>query len=118
MTYKLFHDLLFYAMTSRDYNEFVDGAKKLHDWDDSLMSTGVLFSIWLYSVDHTSRKIRDFTGLSRAQFARDYGIPVRTLENWDLEKASPVPSHLDLLCFAVLNDVHSAPKKEAEPEAE
>lgn len=116
MTYKLFRDILFFAMTSHEYKEFERDVKKIDGWDDSLVSSGILLSIWLYSANHTSRKIREFTGLSRAAFARNYGIPVRTLENWDFGKTEPISNYLDLLCFAVLNDVHSAPKKE--PEAE
>lgn len=29
------------------------------------------------------KDIREATGLSRAEFSRTYGIPVRTLENWE-----------------------------------
>lgn len=29
------------------------------------------------------KKIREFSGLSRAEFSRKYEIPVRTLENWE-----------------------------------
>jgi len=31
----------------------------------------------------TSKEIRDLLGISRAEFSRKYGIPIRTLENWD-----------------------------------
>lgn len=30
-----------------------------------------------------SREIRAILGISRAEFSRRYGIPVRTLEEWD-----------------------------------
>lgn len=31
----------------------------------------------------TSKEIRALLGISRAEFSRRYGIPVRTLEEWD-----------------------------------
>lgn len=30
-----------------------------------------------------TKKIRGLLGISRAEFSRRYGIPARTLENWD-----------------------------------
>lgn len=30
-----------------------------------------------------SREIRAILGISRAEFSRRYGIPIRTLEEWD-----------------------------------
>ena len=37
----------------------------------------------------TTKEIRDLLGISRAEFSRRYGIPVRTLENWDAGKTRP-----------------------------
>lgn len=37
----------------------------------------------------TSKEIRDILGISRAEFSRRYGIPIRTLENWDAGKNTP-----------------------------
>ena len=34
------------------------------------------------------REIREKTGMSRAEFSRAYGIPVRTLEDWEAENGS------------------------------
>lgn len=31
----------------------------------------------------TSKEIRAILGVSRAEFSRRYGIPIRTLEEWD-----------------------------------
>ena len=36
-----------------------------------------------------TKEIRGLLGISRAEFSRRYGIPVRTLENWDAGKAQP-----------------------------
>lgn len=36
-----------------------------------------------------SERIRKELGVSRAEFSRRYGIPVRTLEDWDAGRRTP-----------------------------
>lgn len=110
MTFHLFLGLLRYAHTSPSYNEFVQSIKRLEDYDEDLTTTGILYSIWLYSVDSSCQKLRDLTGWSRAKFCREYALPTRTVENWERKKTNPAQSVLDLLAFAVMSDLHSIPK--------
>lgn len=42
-------------------------------------------------------EIRKILGISRAEFSRRYGIPVRTLEDWDYGKRKPPEWLLKLL---------------------
>ncbi len=114
MNFKTFSDLLFAALSARDYNEFLKFAKKEESFTEEMMTTGVLFRIWLYSVDRSSTKIREFTGMTRAQFCRTYRLPERTVTNWDAKKTFPPDWTLDLLCFAVLTDLHSIPAERRE----
>lgn len=51
-----------------------------------------------------SREIRKILGISRAEFSRRYGIPARTLENWDNETRIPPDWVLDLLERVVRED--------------
>ena len=44
-----------------------------------------------------SKAIREMTGLSRAEFSRQYKIPLRTLEDWDSGRGKPPEYVLDLL---------------------
>lgn len=37
----------------------------------------------------TSKEIREIMGISRAEFSRRYGIPIRTLEDWDSGTRKP-----------------------------
>lgn len=37
----------------------------------------------------TSTEIRELSGMSRAAFARKYGIPIRTIEDWDSGRSHP-----------------------------
>jgi len=37
----------------------------------------------------TIKELREQTGMKRAEFSRKYGIPVRTLEDWDAGRRKP-----------------------------
>ena len=50
------------------------------------------------------REIRKATGLNRTAFARKYGIPMRTVENWEKEFREPPDYVLSLLERAVRED--------------
>lgn len=104
MTYSTFQTLFQLACLSRDFNEFADSAKE-HDPDGYLANRGILYSLWLFSVDHSSTKVRELSGLSRAAFCRQFGLQERTVANWDMKKTYPTDWALNLLCYAVLQDV-------------
>ncbi len=57
-----------------------------------------------------SHDIREMTGLSRAEFSRRYGIPPRTLENWDAGVTVPPKYVLDLLERVVKTDLEKTEK--------
>ena len=106
MTYKVFRELYIHACLSTDFNEFARSAREVDGFTEDLAETGMLFSIWLYSVDTSSTKVREFAGTTRAQFCRDYGLQERTVANWDLKKTDPPEWALHLLCYAVLNRIY------------
>lgn len=49
------------------------------------------------------REIREKTGMSRAEFSRAYGIPVRTLEDWEAEKRK-CPDYVTKLLRRVVSE--------------
>lgn len=49
----------------------------------------------------TIKEIREYSGLSRAEFSRKYDIPVRSLENWESEARSCPEYLVRLLAKAV-----------------
>ncbi len=51
-----------------------------------------------------SIRIRNLLGISRAEFSRRYGIPVRTLESWDWGDREAPEWAMKLLERAVLED--------------
>lgn len=52
----------------------------------------------------TSTEIRYIAGMSRVAFARKYGIPIRTIEDWDAGKTHPPEWVMALLERAVRED--------------
>lgn len=55
-------------------------------------------------------KIRAILGVSRAEFSRRYGIPIRTLENWDAGTRQPPEWLLKLLERVVKEDADNQNK--------
>lgn len=55
----------------------------------------------------TAKEIRELLGVSRAEFSRRYGIPIRTLEDWDWGKRVPSEWVLKLLERVVKEDMET-----------
>lgn len=55
------------------------------------------------------KELRRLSGNTRASFARRYGIPQRTLENWEGEVNDPPAYVVDLLARAVVTDLTGRP---------
>lgn len=58
----------------------------------------------------TAKEIREILGISRAEFSRRYGIPIRTLEDWDAGLRIPSDWVLALLERVVREDKNVAEK--------
>lgn len=69
---------------------------------DSRSDPQELSSFYAFSFSGTVSDIRAASGLSRAAFCREYGIPIRTMENWEAGTASPPDYLIKLLAYAVL----------------
>ncbi len=52
------------------------------------------------------RNLRQQTGLNRRQFCEKYGIPYRTMQDWEDGKSRPVAWAEKLLRRAVAEDFH------------
>lgn len=47
------------------------------------------------------KELREKTGLSQSKFAAQYGIPVKTLQNWEVNRVKP-PAYLVTLLERVI----------------
>lgn len=55
---------------------------------------------------NTINKIREASGLSRAEFSRIYGIPLRSLEDWEAGRRKCPDYLVGLLSRVVVEDIH------------
>lgn len=63
------------------------------------------------------KELRLKTGLSAQKFGDRYGIPMRTIQNWEYEKTIPPLYVVGLLRRVVLEDIENGVFKEKEVEA-
>ena len=52
----------------------------------------------------TIKEIREYLGVSRAEFSRRYHIPTRTLDDWEKGTRTPPPYVVELLERVVKED--------------
>lgn len=60
----------------------------------------------------TVKEIRKITGLSQARFGEFYGIPKRTIEDWETGRRKPPEYVLELLERAVKEDFPNNEEKQ------
>ena len=61
------------------------------------------------------KEIRSFTGLSQSKFAAKYGgIPVKTLQNWEIGRTKPPDYVISLIWCVVQNELNHKALQEAE----
>lgn len=63
----------------------------------------ILTIIWELTHDFNFRKLRAISGLTQESFVREYYIPRRTIEHWDVNERTPPPYVLELLASDVLS---------------
>ena len=52
----------------------------------------------------TIQDIRKATGLSQSRFAAALGIPVRTIQKWEIGGSTPAPYLVELIRFRIEHD--------------
>lgn len=65
----------------------------------------ILITIWELAHDFNFRKIRAISGLTQAEFVREYRIPRRTIEHWDVGERTPPSYVLELLAANVITEL-------------
>lgn len=63
----------------------------------------ILTIIWELAHDFNFRKLRQISGLTQESFVREYRIPRRTVEHWDVEERTPPSYVLELLAADVVS---------------
>ena len=64
----------------------------------------ILIFIWELAHDFNFRKLRAISGLTQKSFVREYRIPRRTIEHWDVGERTPPSYVLELLAADVVSE--------------
>lgn len=102
MNYKTFKSLFDEALSYDDVDEYV----LHHDWSDWMNDyqeneVGLVLQSIFKMAHSPFKEIRENHKLSRAAFARNFGIPIRTAENWEYETTGMPEWQKPLLCYAL-----------------
>lgn len=63
----------------------------------------IMSIIWELAHDFCASKVRAISGMTQAEFVREYRIPRRTIEHWDVGERTPPSYVLELLAADVLS---------------
>lgn len=93
-----------------EYSEFLVALKKASEYEK--LSSYIDFFAGKYSFDKLAaiyffsgkslREVREKYGYSRAMFSREFGIPIRTLENWESGERTPPNYVMTLIFYSLL----------------
>ena len=64
----------------------------------------ILTIIWELAHDFCVSKVRAISGMTQAEFVREYRIPRRTIEHWNVGERTPPPYVLELLAADVVSE--------------
>lgn len=108
-----------------DFNRLLEVAEKASRMDALYIELGAcgisgeddaqkaIDLIWSMKYAHINVKhVRKVTQLSQAKFAEKYGIPLRTYEQWEMEKRTPPAYVYRLLAWAVFSDLYGMSTEE------
>lgn len=86
-------------------DEDVDESEPIDEADAKRIDE-VMLEIWneVHDTAKAIRRLRGSTGLSQVAFGKLYGIPARTIEDWERGERKPAPYLVDLLTRAVEED--------------
>lgn len=104
-----FHKLRIAAEECSSLDEFIaeEGGSLLEDCYPADGSGDapikILTIIWELTHDFNFRKLRAISGLTQESFVREYRIPRRTIEHWDVGERTPPSYVLELLAADVVS---------------
>lgn len=70
---------------------------------DATAAIELLRNLWQFRDGIRFRQLREFSGMYLAEFARRYGIPKRSVENWDANVTTPPSYLMELLMCDIIN---------------
>lgn len=107
MTKQQFHAMRLNALACTDFDQFVaecGGSMPEEYFAEGVDIISAMQHIWDLAYDFTFRRLKSIHGGSLRTIAQEYGIPLRTLEDWNAGKSAPPEYVLELLCADVLGN--------------
>lgn len=101
MNYDDYYRLSVCALDCKDFETFLAEEGGSVDCDDA---DAIICDLHYIYTARTIADIRAAAGLSRAEFSRRYGIPLRTIEDWEAGRRVPPDYLVRLIAFAVFSD--------------
>lgn len=101
MKYSNYYNLILSASKYDNFNEFYLYCGNTNDENN----INKYLLIYVYAHEQTCESIRRIAKMTRAEFCREYHLPMRTVEDWDAGRREPPKYLLDALAFAVISDL-------------
>lgn len=101
MTKSTLHRLLESAAQCDTLENFIDTQKS------GSISHAVLEDVWTFGSGIDFRSLRKLSGLTQAKFSEKYGIPRRTIEEWDRQTRTAPPYLLEFILCDVIEEKNS-----------
>lgn len=98
MTKSVLHNLLQAATHCDSLQKFIDDQKS------ESIDEKALAAIWDFRAGIRFRDVRKLSSLSQTKFSEKYGIPKRTIEDWDAQKRAAPPYLLEFILLDVLEE--------------
>ena len=105
MTKQQFHTQRINALDCTDFEQFVaecGGSMPEEYFDEGVDIVSAMQQIWDLAHDFTFRRLKCIHGGSLRSIAQEYGIPLRSLENWNAGASEPPEYVLEFFAADVL----------------
>lgn len=106
MEFKIFKALYDEALEYDSYEYYV-ADRGWQSWMENYPPAETLERVWVLA-NGEFKQLRELSGLSKAEFGREYGIPINTVQNWETDEnkgnARKSPSYVKMLLAYTLVD--------------
>lgn len=105
ITLKVFHRLRLDALDCTDFDAFVaevGGSLPSSYYDDDQSAIDLLVKVWALR-DLSIKVICKLKHMTLKELSHEYGIPLRTVENWSAGAAEPTAYILELIATDAIN---------------
>lgn len=97
MTYKQYHRLKTFATECRTLEDYITGC-------GGVAPVQVLTDIWTVVRNPTFATLQGLSGMGNKEFSEEYGVKLRTVEDWKSHARMIPTTFFDMLCADVITE--------------